>query len=199
MKRRRISNSPLIDPSICALAIIAPAPQDLALTDPSLRGAHRRASAAVTKAAHIMKVPTFTLSRRLDKQNRSPSAAVPPTPFHRRFVFEQHASPWSCSDFVDALTAEDRSILILAGFWLEHQVLDAALHALAESYDVCVLLDATPSRCPKASQPARERLNQAGATPVTTSQVIHEWIIAAPDAAKRTALNSLLSGLLKVG
>jgi hypothetical protein len=199
MKQRRISNSPLMDPTVCALVIIAPAPQDLVLADPILRTGHRRASAAVTKAADIMNVPVFTLSRQAKKQKGSRAGGVPGMSLHRQFVFQEHGSPWSHRGFVDALTAEDRSILILAGFWLEHQVLGTALHALAESYDVCVLLDAAPARCPHASQPARDRLNQAGATPVVTSQVIHEWAIEAPDAAKRAALNSLLSAFMEVG
>jgi hypothetical protein len=187
MKQRRFSSSPLMDPSVCALVILAPAPQDLPRIDPTLRSGYRRASTAVTKAAHIMNVPVFTLSRQPKKQNDARATSL-----RRQFVFEDHGCPWSQKDFVDALTAEDRSILILAGVWLEHQVLGTALHALAESYDVCVLIDATLPHSPHASQPARDRLNQAGATPVVTTQVVHEWIVAAPDPAKRAALNSLL-------
>jgi hypothetical protein len=198
MKQRRISNSPLMDPAVCALVIIAPDPQDLAIADPILRTGHRRASAAVTKAADIVDVPVFTLSRRAKKQKASLAASAPGISFHRRFVFEEDVSPWSKA-FVDALAAVDRSILILAGYWLEHQILGTALHALAESYDVCVLLDATPPRCPHASQPAQDRLNQAGATPVVTSQAIHEWTIETVDAAKRLALNSLLFALMQGG
>jgi hypothetical protein len=190
MKQRRISNSPLMDPAVCALVIIAPDPQDLAIADPILRTGHRRASAAVTKAADIVDVPVFTLSRRAKKQKASLAASAPGISFHRRFVFEEDVSPWSKA-FVDALAAVDRSILILAG--------GTALHALAESYDVCVLLDATPPRCPHASQPAQDRLNQAGATPVVTSQAIHEWTIETVDAAKRLALNSLLFALMQGG
>jgi nicotinamidase-related amidase len=128
-----------------------------------------------------------------------PSVRIPNASSQRSFVFEEHSSPWSHKGFVEALAAEDRSILILAGLWLEHQILAIALHALVDGYDVCVLLDATAARCPHASQPARERLNQAGATPVVTSQVIHEWTIEAPDAAKRVALDLLLSNLMQAG
>ena len=118
-------------------------------------------------------------------------------PCQRQFAFEEHGSPWSQQAFVDALTGEDRSIVILAGFWIEHQVLDTALHALAEGYDVNVLLDASPSRFSFASQPAQDRLFQAGASPVISSQVLHEWTIATPDAAKRAALNTLQSSLMQ--
>lgn len=119
-------------------------------------------------------------------------------PSLRQFVLEEHSSPWSHEGFVEALTAADRPILILAGFWLEHEILATALHALADSYDVFVLVDATPARSRLASEPARERLNQAGATPVVTSQMINEWSLEAADAATRTALISILPSLAEV-
>jgi hypothetical protein len=137
MKQRHISTSPLMDPSVCTLVSIAPAPQDLARADPTLRTGYRRASAAVTKAADVMNVPVFTLFPHPKKQSGPRAAGL-----HRQFVFEAHGCPWLHSAFVEALAAEDRSILILAGLWLEHQVLGTGLHALAEGYDVCV-----PSRC----------------------------------------------------
>lgn len=199
MKQRRISNSPLMDPSVCALVVISPDPEELASHDPGARIDHQRTLAAVTTAAHIATVPVFSLVRSAQEQDVSPPVDVLNPSSHRRFVFEEHYSPWSHRGFVEALAAEDRSILILAGFWLEHQIISTALHALADGYDVCILLDAAPARCPHASQPARERLNQAGATPVVASQVIHEWSIEAPDAAKRVALDSLLSNLMEVG
>lgn len=197
MKHRRISNSPLMDPTVCALVIIDPAPLDLAACGPALSTGHLRAAAALTEAAVIMSVPVFCLSRRIEQEKKSLSSVAPEMPCHRRFTFEEHGSPWAQRAFVDALAGEDRSIVVLAGFWIEHQVLDTALHALAEGYDVNVLLDASPSRCPFASQPAQDRLTQAGASPVITSQVIHEWTVGAPDAATRAALNTLLTNLLQ--
>ena len=197
MKQRRISNSPLMDPSVCALVVISPDPEELASHDPGARIDHQRTLSAVTTAAHIASVPAFSLVRSAQEQDVSPPVDVLNPSSHRRFVFKEHYSPWSHRGFVEALAAEDRSILILAGFWLEHQIISTALHALADGYDVCILLDAAPARCPHASQPARERLNQAGATPVVASQVIHEWSIEAPDAAKRVALDSLLSNLME--
>ncbi len=197
MKRRRISNSPLMDPLVCALIIIDPALPDMVAVDPALGTAHRRTTTALTKAAAILGVPVFCLSRGIEREKKALPPAATEMSCQRRFAFEEYGSPWSQQAFVDALTGEDRSIVILAGFWLEHQVLDTALHALAEGYDVNVLLDASPSRCPFASQPARDRLSQAGASPVISSQVIHEWTVGAPDAANRAALGTLLSDLMQ--
>jgi hypothetical protein len=199
MKQRRISNSPLMDPSVCALVLIAPDSEDLASTDVRIRTGHWRTLAAITKAADIASVPVFVLSRHAKEQETWATGHMPRAPHHRPFVFEENGSPWSHNGFVDALTTEDRSILILAGFWLEHQILATALHALVESYDVYVLLDASPPRSRHAYQPSRDRLNQAGATLVVASQVIHEWSLEAADPSKRAALMSLLPSLTAIG
>jgi Isochorismatase family len=193
MKQPPINHSPLMDPSACALVLIAPDPADLGSTvapnPANIHGAF--AAIAIAKAAHIAKVPVFIL-RHMQKQNQSLMSPEPTTVSHRYFVLEEKGSPWSHKGFVDTLATEERSILILAGYWLEHQILATALYALVESYDVYIVLDATPSRSPHAYEPSRERLNQAGATPVVASQVIHEWSLESADDYKRTALLSLM-------
>ena len=198
MKHRRISNSPLLDPAACVLVLIAPDPLDPSSIDPSARTSHQRTVSALSKAADIANVPVLVLTRHALEQEKPATARGPGTLALRQFVFAENGSPWSHKSFLDALTALDRSILILAGYWLEHQILATALHALAESYDVYVLLDATPPRSRHASEPSRDRLSQAGATPVITSQVIHEWSLEAADNSKRAALLSLFPSLLEV-
>ena len=198
MKQRNISNSPLLDPSVCALVLISPYAHEPASTDARLHAGHQRALAAVTKAADLANVPVFVLSRPVQHHKPPLSSLDAATPAHRQFAFEKHRSPWSHTPFIDALAAEDRSVLVLGGFWLEHEILATALHALVDSYDVYVLLDATPPRSRLASEAARERLNQAGATPVITSQVINEWSLETPDPSTRAALVSLLPPLIEV-
>jgi nicotinamidase-related amidase len=198
MKNRRISNSPLLDPSVCALVLIAPDTYERASTDPSIRTIYERTTVAITTAADIAHVPVFVLSGSPLEEKEPSLLAVSSTPSRRRFVFEEHTSPWSHKPFVKALAAQDRSILILAGFWLEYEILATALNALIESYDVYVLVDATPPRSRFAAEVARERLSQAGGTPVTTSQVINEWSFETADNSTRSALTSLLPILLQI-
>jgi nicotinamidase-related amidase len=198
MKQRQISKSPLMDPAVCALVLITPDPLDPGSINSSVRTGHQRTVSALTKAADIANVPVFVLTRHAKPKKSPYTARWPGTLSLRQFIFEENGSPWSHEGFVAALNALDRSILILAGFWLEHQILATALHALAESYDVYVLLDATPPRSRHASEPSRNRLTQAGATPVITSQVIHEWSLESADNSKRAALLSLLPSLLDV-
>jgi len=197
MKQRRISNSPLMDPSVCALVLIAPDVPDATSIDARAHANCKRTVAVVTRAAEAADVPVFVVSRHAEEQQQSTLLAEPSTLRHRRFVLEEHISPWSHKPFVDALTAEGRSILILAGLWLELEILTTALHALIDAYDVYVLLDATVPRCPHASEPSLNRLHQAGATPVITSQVIHEWSLEIADASSRTVLRALLPILME--
>jgi hypothetical protein len=81
--------------------------------------------------------------------------------------------------------------LILGGFWLETTVTFLALPALASGFDVFVLMDAAPASSDVSVRPATDRLLQAGIVPITTRQLIAEWIEASPDA--RSALSLLVS------
>jgi hypothetical protein len=82
--------------------------------------------------------------------------------------------------------------LILAGFWLETTVTFLALPALASGFEVFVLMDATPASAETSARPAADRLLQAGAVPITTRQLIAEWIEASPDGGGRSALSRLV-------
>jgi len=198
MNQRRISNSPLLDPSFCTVVLISPDAVDYGPADPSTHAACKRATEVIARAAEIAGVPVFILSARHLEQEFSSNPAPSSMRAHVQFVFEQHTSPWSLKTFVEALSAQDRTILILAGLWLEHEILATALNALVDGYDVYVLLDASAPRSPLASTAARERLSQGGGTPITTSQVINEWAFETTDASMRAALMALLPVLLDV-
>jgi Isochorismatase family len=191
MQRRRISHSPLLDPTVCAVILIAPLSQDLLSRFPGLPAWHQQRTAVIAEAAGVVGVPIFTVSWRNEPQAlASPSATSHPE--QRQFLLEEYQCPWFNPAFVDALASEDVSRLIVAGFWLEHEILGTALHALAACYDVAILVDLTRPRSAHAAQSARDRLGQAGATPIVTSQLIREWMLAAPTERERAALKALL-------
>lgn len=91
-----------------------------------------------------------------------------------------------------ALDAENRSALVIAGYWLDREVMVAALYALADCYDVYVPLDASPALSRDAARIAEARLLQAGATPMLTNHILQEWVIEASTATQRAALMSLI-------
>src|SRR5262245_25307988 len=189
MQRRRISHSPLLDPAVCALILMAPQSQAMLSGSPSLPAWHDQRAAVIAEAACIVSVPIFTLSWRGEPQASAAETSATP---QRQFQLEEYQCPWFNPSFVDALASEDVSRLIVAGFWLEHEILGTALHALAACYDVAILVDLTRPRSAHAAQSARERLGQAGATPIVTSQLIREWMLAAPTEVERAALKALL-------
>ena len=183
--------SPLIAPGVCSLVVVAPAPRDLASLGHSLRVVTRHNLMAITLAANIANVPTFVFSIGL-KLGTHAFAREFRDIKHKEFLGEAYAIPWQSTSFKNALAEEDRYSLVLAGFWLEHQIIATALHALADSYDVYVSMDASPARVQPAAPLSHDRLIQAGATPVATSQIIHEWSLELPGDAERAALNPFL-------
>jgi hypothetical protein len=183
--------SPLIAPARCTLVLLAPTRKDLSAIGRRSRGSIRRNFLRSQSAAGIVGVPVFLYSPCPQAAKHGFAAEFAGQP-HREFAAEPSRSPWQHKPFRDALSEQDRPILVLAGFWLEHQVVATALHALADSYDVYFVLDASPAKMHAAVRLSQDRLIQAGATPVVTSQVIHEWSLEAADVTKATALNALL-------
>lgn len=193
-RRRRVSASPLIDPAVSALVVLAPDQKSFASLRPPVRRSLQRNLVALTTAASIVDVPAFVSSSGSDPYPLAEHLARGPT--QREFVAGTLTLPWLHPGFAAALAKEDRTVLLLAGFWLEYQVLATALHGLADAYDVYLVLDAAPARTRSAAISSHDRLMLAGATPVVTAQVIHEWCLEVDDPVKRAALQTLLVELL---
>ena len=192
--RQRVSASPLVDPEVCGLVLLAPDQQAYAALREPVRRRMARDLLALTTAARIMHVPVFVSWPR-DSADLFASHLAPGADY-RHFPAGQHPSPWLNPDFVTALAKEDRTALLIGGFWLEYQVLATGLHALAASYDVYVLPDVAPAERVAAAQPSHHRLMLQGARPLVTAQVVHEWsLAAAPD--ERASLDALLEQLVE--
>jgi hypothetical protein len=187
-----VSASPLIDPEVCCLVLLAPDQQAYAALREPVRRRVARHLFALTTAARIMDVPVFMPA---DNSQAIPGCLAPGADY-RHFPAAPHSSPWLNPDFVRDLAKEDRMALLLGGFWLEYQVLATGLHALAAAYDVYVLPDVSPAQTSAAAQPSHNRLMLQGARPVVTSQVIHEWSLAA-DSDERASLEALLEDFVE--
>lgn len=183
--------SPLIAPAACLLILLAPNQRDLTTVSRQLRTNVRKNFARIISAASIVGVPPLVYSPCDHSAKHGFASHLARLP-HREFAAGALGLPWQHAPLRNALSDQDRSVLVLAGFWLEHQVVATALHALADSYDVYFMLDASPARMQAAERLSQDRLIQAGATPVVVSQVIHEWSSESADAAKAAALHALL-------
>lgn len=199
-KRPRLkpkSDSPLIAPAISSLVLILPDQDNLAGVGVPTRTNYGRNVSAIATAADIADVPTFVLSRGPPKSGYPLPEQLPrPSPGRLFTATGPHTSLWQNKAFLHALDREDRAAVVLAGVWLEYDVLTSALHALTDGYAVYVALDATPARNRTAAHLCLERLLQFGATPVLASQVINEWRMESTDASKRLGLSKLLDTLV---
>lgn len=73
------------------------------------------------------------------------------------------------------LRSRSRNQLIIAGIEAHVCVLQSAIDARAEGFDVFVVVDATSSRQPASRDIGMQRLAAAGITVVTTEMVAFEW------------------------
>lgn len=188
---RRFIASPLIAPAACSLILLAPSRRDLTGVGRQVRTTISRNFVRIISAANLVDVVPLLCSP-YDETGRHGFARQIAHLRYHEFAVGPTGFPCQHAPLRDALAEQDRPALVLAGFWLEHQVVAAALHALAESYDVYFVLDASPAKMRSAVQLSQDRLIQAGATPVVVSQVIHEWSLEAEDVVKSAALNALL-------
>lgn len=99
-------------------------------------------------------------------------------------------SSWDNADFVAAVEATGRKTLVIAGVWTSVCVAFPALQALADGYEVVVVMDASGDVSQMASDAALARMVAAGVEPMTTNTFLSEthrtW--NRPDAAEWGAL-----------
>lgn len=79
-------------------------------------------------------------------------------------------------NFVHCLKQVGKTQCLLLGIESHVCVLQTALDLLAEDYEVFIVVDAVGSRKPLDKKYALKRMQQAGATLVTTEMVFFEWI-----------------------
>ena len=181
---QRSGTTPLLDPAACSVVFLMPSQHDRLTQPRRAYGSYQRKTATLTSAAQIATVPTFLCCQAVEPE------AVGDR--DRTFTYESHGCIWKNEAFLRALDAEDRSALVLAGYWFDLHVTAAALYALADCYDVYIPLDASPGRSREATRLAETRLFQAGATALLTEQIIREWAIEISDAKRQAELTALM-------
>ena len=184
--------APLLQPADCSVLVVDPRRQHLRhLNDVEQRQVTERFG-LLANAMRIGAIPC-----RLVFARSTPDAADWLVDVDRICRPEVHVmgSPgpsWSGSGVATALAAQDRSSLILCGFWLETTVTFLALPALASGFDVFIATDVAPARSEDVGRPAMDRLLHAGAVPSTTLQLVAEWIEASTDPEQHSALSALV-------
>lgn len=88
-------------------------------------------------------------------------------------------NPWKDERLRTWLFDLDRNRLVLAGGCSEGSLMQGALSALEDMYDVYVLFDLSDARLVSDGSPMARRMIQYGVVPLTTRQLLPEWTGAA--------------------
>jgi hypothetical protein len=92
-----------------------------------------------------------------------------------------------------SLSGGDKTSLLISGRYLEEQVTVCALEALAQGFDVYLLMDMIAPRNQNAKQAIEVRLYQAGAVPTSLGQFIYLWFYAETEVADKLILQKLFA------
>ena len=187
--------APLLKPEECSLLLIDPVRRNVERSDIDDDGQYSLIGryALFQQAARILDVPEFFVIDGNPTSERD--WIIQPCERSRSRVHEASysGSLWSTSGLGAALAKEDRACLVLCGFWLDGNITFVALNALADGFDVFVLMDACLSCDKHAQSPTVDRLLQAGVVPLTTMQMVREWAECTADEARRSLLLDLLT------
>ena len=110
----------------------------------------------------------------------------------KTFDFPEDKTPWSNFNLVEAIKAEKRERLFICGFWLDSTVSATALDAYVDGFDVHLVSDIAPARNAIQGKSALERLLQIGVVPISTQQLLYEWMTKTPNKSDRENLHQLI-------
>ena len=155
---------------------------------------------ALAKVAKLFKLPTIGTG---DRTGRSYLGAEMPELEQiipdMKFVGRSAVGAWDVPEYRDWVVATGRKKLIMAGITTEQCVTFTAEPAIADGFDVYVVLDASASLDARSEQAAIARLSQAGAKITTWSPLAAELLhdFATPEAAGLIKIYSEHQGALR--
>jgi nicotinamidase-related amidase len=161
----------------------------------------RNNAIALAKVAKLFDLPCIGTGDRsghtyLGAEMAEMEAIFPGMPFFNR----SSVGAWEAPGYADAVRASGRRQLILAGITTEQCVTFTARSALAEGYQVYVVLDASASLDARSEQAAVARLTAMGAIVTTWSPLAAELLgdFARPEGAGLIRIYSEHQGSLRM-
>jgi len=131
---------------------------------------------ALAKAAKVFKIPTTitTVETESFSGNTYPELlAVFP---ENKILERTSMNSWDDQNVRDALAANGRKKIVVAGLWTEVCNTTFALSAMHDTdYEFYMVADASGGTSADAHKYAMDRMVQAGVVPVTWQQVLLEW------------------------
>ena len=129
----------------------------------------------LAKAAKIFRVPTIltTVETKSFSGNIWPQLLdiFPDNPVIER----SSMNSWDDGNFVEAVKATGRNKLVIAALWTEVCLAFPTLDAIKAGYEVYAVEDASGGTSAVAHNAAMRRIEQAGAVPMTSLQVLLEY------------------------
>ena len=189
--------SPTAVPDQSCFLIIDPSENNLKTLPANLREKTRIRFANLDDAADLARIPRYfsTCDPTID-----PSSWMSrPCEKTRKRIFDSPIteSVWRNSDLAAAIKSEQRDRLIVCGFWLDVDLASVAMDAYVDGFDVHVLTDLVFSRHMEDHDDALSRLTQMGIVPITTCQLLHEWISWTSDVERSNRLQAVLDEIVQ--
>lgn len=131
---------------------------------------------ALAKGAKAFKIPT-TITTVETEGFSGPTFPELLAVFPQNPILERTSmNSWDDQNVRDALAANGRKKVVVAGLWTEVCNTTFALEAMRDGdYEIYLVADASGGTSSDAHKYAIDRLVQAGAVPVTWQQVVLEW------------------------
>lgn len=167
--------SKLLTPQNSAIILIDHQPQMAFAVSSIDRGTLVNNTVGLTKTGKAFNVPTLltTVAARTFSGPIFPEVqAVFPD---QKPIDRTTMNAWEDKAFHDAVKKLGRKKLVIAALWTEVCLVQPALSALDEGYEVYIVTDASGGTTKEAHDMAVARLIQAGAQPVTWLQVLLEY------------------------
>jgi nicotinamidase-related amidase len=129
----------------------------------------------LAKAARIFRVPTIltTVETKSFSGNMLPQL-LDIFPDHQP-IERSSMNSWDDEKFVEAVQATGKKKLIISALWTEVCLAFPALEALKAGYEIYAVEDASGGTSVVAHNAGMRRVEQAGAVPVTSLQVLLEY------------------------
>lgn len=145
---------------------------------------------ALAKSAKVFNIPTIITTVETDGFSGHTYPELLAVFPENKILERTSMNSWDDQNVRDALAANGRKKVIVAGLWTEVCNLGFALAAAAEGdYDIYMVADASGGTSVEAHEYAMQRMIQAGIIPVTWQQVLLEW---QRDWAKKDTYDAVL-------
>jgi nicotinamidase-related amidase len=175
MKTKNGASPRLLTPDNSTLILIDHQPQ-MAFATRSIDGQTLVNNVAgLAKAARLFDVPTILTSVAAESFSGPLFPQVQAVFPDQKPIDRTTMNSWEDERVRVAVEKAGRKKLVIAALWTEVCLVDAALSAIDDGYEVYIVTDASGGVSPEAHERAVQRMVQAGAVPMTWLQVLLEY------------------------